>query len=95
VGAQDALLDQLVLVWTSVAWEGSDTPTDGSLQVLCNVAAGPRPTLTTFKKPVSVDLRDEGSESKERVGGCAILQIFIEAQSWPMLLALGVPTITG
>lgn len=30
-------------------------------QVACNVASGPRPTLTTFKKNVSVDLRDEGS----------------------------------
>lgn len=36
------------------------------LQVACNVATGPRPQLTTFKnnKPVSVDMRDEGSESK-------------------------------
>ncbi|GFH09093.1 magnesium-chelatase subunit ChlH, chloroplastic, partial [Haematococcus lacustris] len=33
-------------------------------QVACNVATGPRPQLTTFKtaKPVSVDMRDEGSD---------------------------------
>lgn len=36
------------------------------LQVACNVATGPRPTMTTFnskpaaKQPVSMDLRDEG-----------------------------------
>eukprot|EP00199_Chlamydomonas_sp_CCMP681_P000031 CAMPEP_0119108716 /NCGR_PEP_ID=MMETSP1180-20130426/15618_1 /TAXON_ID=3052 ORGANISM="Chlamydomonas cf sp, Strain CCMP681" /NCGR_SAMPLE_ID=MMETSP1180 /ASSEMBLY_ACC=CAM_ASM_000741 /LENGTH=1404 /DNA_ID=CAMNT_0007094367 /DNA_START=16 /DNA_END=4230 /DNA_ORIENTATION=+ len=33
-------------------------------QVSCNVATGPRPQLATFKKgAVSVDLRDEGSET--------------------------------
>jgi len=35
-------------------------------QVACNVQTGPRPALTTFKntgsnKPLSLDLRDEGS----------------------------------